>query len=247
MNKKDFNLIRSLGKKKTRSERKLFVVEGIKSILELIGSDFEIQKLLLTRETLAEHRDAFEPVRKLISAVDEGELAKASSLEFNNTGIAIVKQKKESPLEIKDTDLVVMLDDIRDPGNLGTIIRTADWYGVSKIICSTSTADFYNSKAVAASMGSFTRMDVYYTDLPKVLKEVTTPVIAAMLDGMDAHTFEYPESGILLIGNEANGISAPVLPFVTHAISIPSYGNAESLNAALATGILLDNWKRNLA
>lgn len=236
--------IKSLHQKKNRKEEGLFLVEGEKSILELIDSDFEIEKLYITHELLEKHKEVLSPAKNLIELISVGEIAKMSSLEFNDTGIAVVKQKENRAFEINDKDIILVLDDIRDPGNLGTIIRTADWYGVTKIACSPTTAEFYNMKTISATMGSFTRVQIFYTELSDFLKQTNLPIVGALLDGENAHMFSFPGSGVLLMGNESNGISESLIPLITNKVTIPKYGNAESLNAAMATGILLDNWKK---
>ncbi len=245
MTKPKAKFIESLHLKKARKEKGLFLVEGGKSILELARSSFEILELYTTKEFYTEHLDILSKYKKILEIVESGELQKITTLEHNDTSIAIVKQKENIAFEIKDNDIIIALDDIRDPGNLGTIIRTADWYGVSKIVCSKETAEFYNPKVIAASMGSFTRVAVYYTDLATFFQKNKTPVIGAVLKGTSAHSFDFPTSGILLLGNESNGIHGSLLPLITHPVTIPAYGSAESLNVALATGILLDNWKRS--
>jgi TrmH family RNA methyltransferase len=138
----------------------------------------------------------------------------------------------------------LMLDDIRDPGNLGTIIRTADWYGIKNIIASEETADVYNGKVIQSSMGSFIRVHIFYTSLKEYLTRNTLPVFGTFLDGENAHTIQYGTGGIILVGNEANGISKEVEQFVTRRITIPRFGQAESLNAAIATAIVCDNIRR---
>ncbi|MFN7330850.1 MAG: RNA methyltransferase [Bacteroidota bacterium] len=138
-------------------------------------------------------------------------------------------------------EFALLLDDIRDPGNLGTIIRTADWYGVKKIIASEETADFYNPKVVHATMGSFCRVQIFYTSLLQSLSDASQPVYGAFLDGDNVHDIEFSKSGLLVIGNEAQGISKAVEKKVTQRITIPKRGGAESLNASGATAINLDN------
>jgi TrmH family RNA methyltransferase len=137
-----------------------------------------------------------------------------------------------------------VLDDIRDPGNLGTMIRTADWYGVKHIIASEESADFYNPKVLSATMGSFCRVQVFYTDIESYLRMVRRPVYGTFLDGLDVHQVNFKEGGLIVIGNESNGISQSIEKLVTQKITIPRYGNAESLNAAIATGVILD-WVMN--
>lgn len=244
ISKNTAKLIKSLHLKKYRKEEGLFLVEGEKSILELLTSDFEIQSIYLTREVFEKYRDAFKKYDDIIEIVVPEELTKISNFEFNDTGIAIVKQKNNANFDINESDKVIVLDDIRDPGNLGTIIRTCDWYGINKIICSESTAEFYNNKVIAASMGSFTRVQIFYTDLANFFESNRLPVLGAYLDGKDVHKFNYPNGGILLMGSESNGINKNLQKFVTDKITIPKYGDAESLNVSMATGIIIDNWKR---
>lgn len=244
MNKNTIKFIKSLHLKKFRKEEGMFLVEGEKSIIELLNSDFEIVNIYTTRDIFEKYREDFRKFDAITDIVEEEDLTKASTLEFNDTGIAIVREKENKEFEIGN-EVVVMLDEIRDPGNLGTIIRTSDWYGVNKIICSETTAEFYNPKVIAASMGSFTRVNIFYTDLKEYLeKNKNVKVLGALLDGSDAHTFSYPDSGILLMGNESNGIHPDLMHYITDKITIPRYGKAESLNVSMATGILLDNWKR---
>lgn len=244
MNKNTIKFIKSLHLKKFRREEGMFLVEGEKSIIELLNSDFQIVNIYTTRDIFEKYREDFRKFDAITDIVEEEDLTKASTLEFNDTGIAIVRMKENTELNIEN-EIVVMLDEIRDPGNLGTIIRTSDWYGVKKIICSDTTAEFYNPKVIAASMGSFTRVNIFYTDLKEYLeKNKNVKVLGTLLDGSDAHTFAYPESGILLMGNESNGIHPELMPYITDKITIPRYGKAESLNVSMATGIVLDNWKR---
>lgn len=237
--------ILSLGNKKNRANAGLFVVEGAKSILELADSDFEIKKIFCTHAMYKENETRLSKLKPVIQKVEEGEIKKMSALEFNVTGVAIVKQKENVPLKIEKDDVILALDDIRDPGNVGTMLRTAEWYGITKVICSPTTADLYNNKVIAASMGSFTRVHVYHGDLGTFFKRSKLPVIGAMLTGKDAHTFKFPSSGILVMGNEANGIEKSLIPLLTEKITIPRYNkHTESLNVAIGAGILLDNWKR---
>jgi TrmH family RNA methyltransferase len=136
------------------------------------------------------------------------------------------------------------LDDIRDPGNLGTIIRTADWYGIKHILASEETVDFYNPKVINSTKGSFTRVQVHYTDLNAILAANELPVFGAFLTGENVHQAKFPKAGLLVIGNESNGISPSLSTKITHPVTIPKFGQAESLNAAIATAILLDNIRR---
>ncbi len=234
-------LIKSLQNKKDRNELGLFLVEGRKSVEELLKSDFEIDFILGTGVFLENNRDAIKDIRYEILSPDE--LEKVSALESNNSVLAVAKQKINKNIEIAN-ELIIVLDEIKDPGNLGTIIRTADWYGIKKIILSENSVDFYNPKVISGTMGSFTRMNIFYTDLKVFLAGQKLPVLGAYLGGKNIHEMQFPAAGILLMGNESKGISADLEQFVTDKITIPKFGEAESLNVGIATGIILDNFKR---
>jgi TrmH family RNA methyltransferase len=156
-----------------------------------------------------------------------------------------VKQKINKSPEIKKNEVVIVLDEIKDPGNLGTIIRIADWYGIDNIVASKNTVDFYNPKVITATKGSFTRVNMFYTDLNDFLSKTKLPILGAFLNGENIHETKFPVSGILVMGNESNGVSKEIEILITKKITIPAYGKAESLNVAIATAIILDNWKRN--
>jgi RNA methyltransferase, TrmH family len=176
--------------------------------------------------------------------VEQQEIENISTLETNNAALAVVKQKNNSAPEIGKEEVVLALDTIRDPGNLGTIIRLADWYGIKNIVAAYSTVELYNPKFIAALKGSFTRVNVFYTDLYKYLAEIKLPVLGTFLEGENVHTLTFPQSGILLMGNESKGIDDALAAHVTQKITIPRFGHAESLNVSIATAIILDNWKR---
>jgi TrmH family RNA methyltransferase len=249
--------IKKLTEKKYRHETLLFMVEGEKNIRELLASDFTIVELLGTRaflnviesEVLAYEVKIQDRIE--LTNYTEAQLVSMGTFMTNSAGIAIAKQKDETPLETilatAKNDFVVVLDDIRDPGNLGTIIRTAEWFGVTHIIASPSTVDFYNSKVITASMGSFTRMSVTYTDLEEVLRQAKTlalPILTADMDGKSVHHATLPKNGLLVMGSESHGVSLLAKNYATDTVAIPRFGNAESLNVSVATGILLDSLKR---
>ena len=242
-------LIRKLGDKKHRDARKLFLVEGEKSLIELLGSDFEIEFLVVGATFQSHHFSLLQNSKTAHKVIDEKEIRSLSTLEHNIAGIAIVKQKLAQEPDIKkmNRELVLALDGVRDPGNLGTMIRIADWYGVRHIIASPDTADYYNPKSISASMGSFARVDVHYTNLFSFLEKAPLPLIGSFLDGTDIHKMHFPEFGVLIIGNESNGISEHLEQLIKHKITIKRYGGAESLNAAIATAIILDNWRGSIA
>lgn len=250
-------LIKKLADKKYRMETGLFIVEGEKSIKELLGSDLVVEEIHGTNmflDLLGNDIRAYEKKHGhsiSLTGMHEEDLVKMGTLQTNNAGIAVVRQKEnldkdELPRAMKE-DFVLVLSDVRDPGNFGTIIRIADWFGVHHIIASENTTDFYNPKTIAASMGSFTRISVTYSPLDTFLnsaKNSGVTIMGADLDGKNIHEGGLPQSGILLMGSESHGIEAELLPLITQKITIPRYGAAESLNVSVATGILLDALRR---
>jgi len=243
LTKAKIKLIRSLREKKYRNEYGLFLVEGEKSFKELLQSDFKIDCVLASKAFYEDNLKSFEKIE--FNIVEKEEIEKVSSLESNNSVLAVVFQKENLSFDIKN-EIVIALDDISDPGNLGTIIRIADWYGIKKIIASESTVDFYNNKTISATKGSFTRVQMFYTNLENYLKNANTPILGTFMKGESIHAFNFPKSGILLMGNESNGISKIIEKYVTNKITIPSFGVTESLNVGIATAVVVDNWKRNL-
>jgi TrmH family RNA methyltransferase len=234
--------IKALREKKNRQSTGRFLVEGRKTILELLKSDYHIEAIYGTKDfkgmVLQKVTDT-----EIFHTVEESELAALGTLEHNDGAIAIVHQKELVPPNVTH-GVTLVLDDIRDPGNLGTIIRIADWYGIKNIVCSPTCVDWYNPKVIAASMGSFTRVSGYYTDLAGFIKRAGVPAFGAFLDGASVYDFALPEAGLLVIGSESHGISKDVERQITKRITIPARGGAESLNAAVATAVLLDNWTR---
>jgi TrmH family RNA methyltransferase len=242
LSKAKIKFVKSLQIKKYRKQEQCFVVEGVKSVQELLASDFEVVMLVATNEFLANNR--LPNSAEIIEATDK-ELASLGEFQSNDSVLAVARIKVPSRLDPGPKEFALVLDDIRDPGNLGTIIRTADWFGISKIIASEETADFYNPKVIASTMGSFTRCGIFYTDLATYLESKRgTRMFGAVLDGKDVHTVDFGSGGLIVIGNESRGISNDLAGFITDRITIPKYGNAESLNAAMATGIICDNLRR---
>jgi RNA methyltransferase, TrmH family len=246
LSKARIKFIKSLQLKKYRKQEQCFVVEGEKSVLELLRSDFKVHQLLGTAEFINSHENILHSSSLEVIEVKPDELGGLGEFATNNGALAIAAMKPNQELVTYNDEFVLMLDDIRDPGNLGAIIRIADWYGMTKIIASSETADLYNGKVIHSSMGSFTRMHVYYTELAAFLEKNTLPVLGTFLDGANVHGFQYGSGGIIVIGNEANGISVEVERKVTQRITIPRYGEAESLNAAIATAIICDNIRRGV-
>jgi len=244
LSKNQIKYINSLQQKKFRQEYQSFVVEGAKSVVELLSSDFELESLYVTEDFYKETKPLLDKQPLSAEIVGQAELEKAGTFSSNNAALAVAKMKSNQELLLNDTEYALVLDEIRDPGNLGTIIRIADWYGIQKIICSEGTVDLYNPKVISSTMGSFTRVSLFYTDLVKYLKGQQKPIYGAFLDSENVHTLKFAPSGYIVIGNEANGISEAVEEVVTHKITIPRFGGAESLNAGIATAVICDNLRR---
>ncbi|QXP64205.1 RNA methyltransferase [Polaribacter sp. HaHaR_3_91] len=239
ISKNQFKLITSLSQKKYRQKHKLFIAEGIKVVQEILNSTFELETLFCTDDFSSD------VLKEKIVRVSEADLKKISNLKTPNKVLGIFK----IPDEKLDSDrgLTVALDAINDPGNLGTIIRLCDWFGVAELICSKDTVDCYNQKVVQASMGSLTRISIRYVDLTEYLSETQKPTFIADMDGENVYKTSLPKEGVLIMGNEANGVSDTIKKLITHKISIPRFGDiqeTESLNVATATAILLSEFKR---
>lgn len=209
---------------------------------EVLASDYTVQLLCGTPDFLREARH----LKKAGEVIEtsEKELTALGSVEANNAALAVVCMRHPgAPLISADT-FTLALDTLSDPGNLGTIIRTADWYGCKQIIASEDTADVYSPKVINATMGSFIRISFHYVSLPQFLDGLRVPVYGAFLDGQDVHQEPFGAGGVIVVGNESRGISKEVASRVTHRITIPRYGIAESLNASVATAVILDNIRR---
>lgn len=241
LSKNQIKYIKSLQQKKFRIENQAFVVEGAKSVLEVLQSDFELDFLYVTDDFYKESQAILDKQPIKAEIVKDTDLEQAGSFSTNNAAIAVVRTKANQEILVENNEYALVLDDIRDPGNLGTIIRIADWYGIDKIICSKDTVDFYNPKVISATMGSFTRVKIFYTELIDFLQKSTLSVYGALLDGENVHHTNFEKAGLIVIGNEANGISEAVEKLVSKRITIPRFGQAESLNAGIATAIICDN------
>lgn len=226
-------LINSLVKKKFRQKYNKFIVEGVKNIQEVINSEILVSKIFTTE-------DIFHAPKTEISIISERELQKISQLVQPNTALALCEIPQ--PKTLVESGFIIGLDDIRDPGNLGTIIRMADWFGIDQIICSKETVDVYNPKVIQSTMGSFTRVQLHYIDLKEFSQNYSHPILGTFMEGENIYQIEFPKDALLLMGNEANGISEDLMQFVSHKISIPRLGKTqmtESLNVAMATSIIL--------
>ena len=239
VSKNQIKLITSLQQKKYRIANKLFFAEGVKGIQELLDSDFELDNLYTTQNDF----DEVSKDKKTI--ISENDLKKITALATPNSCLAVFKMPTEKP--VLETGLIVALDSIRDPGNLGTILRLCDWFGIQQVLCSKETVDVYNPKVVQATMGSIARVNINYIDLNAFLATTKLPIFGTFMDGSNIYKSELPKQGIIIMGNEANGISMELEKLVTSRLTIPRFGNlqkTESLNVATATAIVLSEFRR---
>jgi len=238
----DIKLIRSLEHKKHRHQHKLFVAEGEKILKDVINNGCNIKRIFLTKEGYSRLENDILSYNINAEIITEKELNKISFLTTANTGLALLNIFDFEHKEPIDFDIVLMLDAIRDPGNLGTIIRIADWFGIKNIICSKDTVDFTSPKVIQATMGSFLKVSINYCNLEDYLKSInkTTTIYASSLNGSPLNEIEPKKPAIIIIGNESKGISENLMKLVDEKIKIPCGVNsgAESLNAAVATAII---------
>ena len=241
VSKNQIKWITSLQLKKYRLENQLFIAEGVKVIQELLQSNFVLEDLFATEEVF----NSFSVNNKTV--VTDAEMKKITALSSPSSCLAVFQMPKET--KISNQGLIVALDDIRDPGNLGTIIRLCDWFGIEQMICSKETVDVFNPKVVQATMGSLARVNIQYIDIQEFISNSSLPIFGTFMDGNNIYSEDLPTDGIIIFGNEANGISAEIEKLVTNRIAIPRFGKlqkTESLNVATATAIILSEFCRRL-
>ncbi len=214
---------------------------------ELLLSEYEIHSIYCTKDFLHENSNKLTKAKPQIFEAEPEQLAEVGTYLTNKSALAVVEIKENIPLSASKDEFALVLDDIKDPGNLGTIIRIADWFGIQKVIASETTVDLYNPKVINASMGSFTRVRMFYTDLRNFIQDNVGPYYGAFLDGEDVHNVNFERQGYLVIGNEASGIESSLHTFIDRRVFIPRYGGAESLNAGVATAIILDNIQKSIS
>ena len=236
--KSQIKFIKSLQQKKYRNQNGMFAVEGIKTVQELLDSNIEPYKIYSTSAEL------FQYLEDQIEIISEVDLKKISGLKNPNKVLGIFKIPQ--PRKVDENDWILALDDVRDPGNLGTIIRLCDWFGIKHLVCSEQTVDCYNPKVLQATMGSITRVNIIYTDLVNYIEKSELPVYGTFMDGNTVYSSKLPLKGILVMGNEANGISSEIENLVNSRVSIPQFGSnaTESLNVATAVAIFLNEIRR---
>ncbi len=239
LSKAEQKFVRSLGEKKYRQEEQCFIAEGEKICAEILRqSKYPIKLIIGTQDWFEEHAGQLGHYDELFRSVSHVDLGKISQLNTPNE-VLIVLEMPGSNAKVQETEgLILALDGIRDPGNMGTLIRIADWFGIKHIICSSDCADSFNPKAIQASMGSFLRVNTVLCDLEAWLKNTKRPTIGAVLHGEIMYEYTWPSNGVLVIGSESHGIRPEIQQQLDHLLTIPRHGEAESLNAAVATGII---------
>ncbi len=248
LSKNLIKLVRSLDMKKFRKETNLFVAEGEKLVNDLIASGVECHKIIATEK----HASALKNVRNVeVITVDDDELKKVSFLKSPQGIVGLFKQKNSIPdADTPRRELCLALDDVQDPGNMGTIIRIADWFGIEHIYCSIGTVDVYNPKTVQATMGALARVNVYYVELPDYLASLDSsiPVYGTFLNGKNIYEHELSANGVIVMGNEGKGIGAECEKYIDEHILIPNYpagrATSESLNVSTATAIVCGEFRR---
>ena len=238
LTKSQIKLITSLKQKKFRTQHQLFVVEGIKVVEEFLNSEYELEAIFALDDRFSHYNQKF-------TLVDSKELAKISGFSTPNKVLATFKIPKLQAIDW--SSLVVALDGVNDPGNLGTIIRLCDWFGIENLACSEETVDCYNPKVVQASMGSHTRVNISYLDLKKTLPSASN-CIGTFMEGVSVYEQNLPKTAVIVLGNEANGISKEIEGLMHTRLSIPRFGKlkqTESLNVANAAAIILSEFKKN--
>ncbi len=237
--KSELKRIRSLQQKKYRNAFGLFLVEGKKTVQELLANDIAPYKIFSTADNF------FGVSEELFEKVSASELKQMSQLKNPNGFLGVFHMPEGE--KVKTSDWILALDDVQDPGNLGTIIRLCDWFGITDLICSKGTVDCYNPKVLQATMGSIARVRVHYAELSDFLREIELPIYGAFMHGTSVYNCQLPDQGVLVLGNEGKGISEVITNVITDKIGIPQYGSetTESLNVGMAAAILLNEIRRN--
>jgi TrmH family RNA methyltransferase len=231
--KSELKYIQSLSDKKVRLETGCFIAEGVKLVGEMIAAGYPLKAVYAL--------DSWESpdISLEVTRIEAFELEKMSMLQTPNQVLAVAMMPHKKEVLNLEGPLTIVLDGIQDPGNMGTIIRTADWFGITQIVASEDTVDVYNPKVIGATMGSFMRVSVTYKNLAEWIPTVKLPVYGALLEGENVFTIKTPQKGLLVIGSEGKGIRENILEFITHPVTIPKIGDAESLNAGIAAGIIV--------
>jgi RNA methyltransferase, TrmH family len=254
ISKNTIKLIKSLALKKIREKESLFLVEGDKNVSEVLDSKFIIEKLFATSSFLINNQTILSNV-KLVTEVSKEDINQASLLKSPQNSLALCRLPNSTELPEKiNSNLTIFLDEIQDPGNLGTIIRICDWFGIEHLFCSPKTADIFNPKVIQSSMGSFCRVNVWYTPFETVsalANKLKIPIYGAFLDGENIYNQKLPQQALLVMGNEGNGIGPEIEHKIERKIKIPKFSenqkSAESLNVSVATAIICSEFKRQIS
>lgn len=244
LSRSQISFVNALHQKKHRKEHRLFIAEGSKSIIEFTNSNYTVNTIYHTSEALPKLGKLSQKVKH--QEVSSAELKKISTLQTPQDALALIQIPERTTTEPESFKgrFILVLDGVQDPGNLGTIIRTADWFGFSEIVCSADTVEVYNPKVVQATMGSLSRMNIYYEDLQALLSATDIPVYGALLDGASIYDTDFGQQGFIVLGNEGNGISDQIKSVISKSITIPRFGEAESLNVAVSAAIICSELKR---
>lgn len=245
LSKSQLSFVKSLHQKKFRKEHRLFIVEGIKSVTEFIHSDYLVNTVYCTENVMPKFANLSQKIKLL--QISPADLARISTLTTPQNVLALVQLPEAKDIETLELNgnFTLALDGVQDPGNLGTIIRTADWFGIKQIICSEDCVEAFNPKVVQATMGSLSRVKIMYTDLQLVLKKSNVPIFGAMLNGKSITETNFGTEGIIVLGNEGKGISEAVMNEIRIRVTIPGLGEAESLNVAISASLFCYEAKRN--
>ncbi|WP_214071672.1 RNA methyltransferase [Mucilaginibacter sp. dw_454] len=245
LSKSNISFLQSLQQKKFRREHGLFLVEGFKSVSEFVNSAYQVQAVYYTAAMAPKMLNLSQKINSL--EISSAIIEKISALKTPADVVATVSIPQWPALvhATLNKKFSIVLDGIQDPGNMGTIIRTADWFGIKNIICSEDCVEVYNPKVVQATMGSLSRVNVQYANLQDMLSKTKLPVYGALLDGENIYNTNFGTEGLIVMGNEGNGLTEKVKALVTKAITIPRGGEAESLNVAIATAIFCSEISRN--
>lgn len=237
LSKSQISFIKSLHQKKYRKENGIFIIEGIKSIVEFLKSDYQLHSIYYTPKISSSLPKVSANIN--LFEVTETELQKISTLQTPQSILALVHipALKEIEVDKLRNQFSLVLDDVQDPGNLGTIIRTADWFGIKNIICSENTVEAYNPKTVQSTMGSLCRVNIHYTSLNNFLDKTELPIYGALLNGESIYKTKWGNEGLILLGNEGHGISKELIEKINVPVTIPRFGEAESLNVAVSAAI----------
>ncbi len=219
-------------------------MEGAKNVLELLDSDYDLEMIFVSEKFLDKFHTSLSAANTEIFVTKIADLERIGSFKTNNSAVAVAQTKPNEPFDIGDGEWILALDEVRDPGNLGTIMRIADWYGFEKLLLSPTCADFYNPKVINSSMGSFARINWYQSDLLSFLAGKSSNKYGAVMKGENLHEVDFPPGGILFMGNESIGLNEELQVAMDHNITIPKFGRAESLNVASATAVICDAIRR---